>query len=281
MKPEKKFSRRKFLSLLGCSGAAGIGYVRFLEPGWLQVGRHDVTIHPEQPPVRILHLSDFHASPVVSLEQIADAVKLGLSLQPDLVCLTGDFITRKYQHFPEYSRVLKALSDAVPTLACLGNHDGGRWAARHGYADTSLVSAMLKDANVRLLHNASTEIQIKGRNLVLVGVGDLWARDLQPEWAFTGIRKTPASTIVLLSHNPDTKSDVRPYPWDLLLCGHTHGGQLVLPLVGRPFLPIQDKRFAEGLHVWENRWIHVTRGVGNLHGVRLNCPPEVSLLTIT
>lgn len=280
MKVEKKFSRRKFLGLLGCAGAAGVGYTRFLEPSWLKVGRHSVRLQENQSPIKVLHLSDFHASAVVSLEQIADAVKLGLSLNPDLVCLTGDFITRKYDHFPEYSRVLKPLADAIPTFACLGNHDGGRWAARHGYADVSLVSGMLKDAGVGLLRNGSTEIQVKGRDFCIVGVGDLWAHDIQPEWAFSKVRKTESNTIVLLSHNPDTKSDVSRYPWDLMLCGHTHGGQLVLPLLGRPFLPIRDRRFAEGLHPWENRWIHVTRGVGNLHGVRFNCPPEVSLVTV-
>ena len=59
-----------------------------------------------------------------------------------------------------------------------------------------------------------------------------------------------------------------------------HGGQLRLPIIGTPFAPVRDKRFVEGLHRWEERWIHITRGVGNLHGVRINCPPEVSLLTL-
>jgi predicted MPP superfamily phosphohydrolase len=66
----------------------------------------------------------------------------------------------------------------------------------------------------------------------------------------------------------------------LLLCGHTHGGQIRLPFVGTPFAPVRDKRFVEGLHQWDGRWMYITRGVGNLHGVRFNCPPEVSLLTL-
>jgi hypothetical protein len=64
------------------------------------------------------------------------------------------------------------------------------------------------------------------------------------------------------------------------LCGHTHGGQIVLPLIGAPWAPVRDKRFIAGLYSWENRWIHITRGVGNVHGGRFNCPPEVSLLTL-
>ena len=70
------------------------------------------------------------------------------------------------------------------------------------------------------------------------------------------------------------------YPWDLMLSGHTHGGQLWIPFIGAPFAPVRDKRFVKGLVRWQNRWVHVTKGVGNLHGMRLNCPPEVSLLTL-
>jgi predicted MPP superfamily phosphohydrolase len=65
-----------------------------------------------------------------------------------------------------------------------------------------------------------------------------------------------------------------------MLCGHTHGGQCQIPFVGAPFAPIQDLRFLEGLQPWNDRWIHVTRGVGNLHGLRFNCRPEVNLLNL-
>ena len=65
-----------------------------------------------------------------------------------------------------------------------------------------------------------------------------------------------------------------------MLCGHTHGGQCDLMFLGTPFAPVRDKRFVQGLHRWEDRWIHITRGVGNLHGMRFNCRPEVSLLTL-
>jgi uncharacterized protein len=281
---KRKISRRKFLGVLGGSGvagAAGLGYMRFCEPGWLQIGRHEVPVKPGQPRVRVLHLSDFHASPVVSLELIAEAVDLGLSLRPELICLTGDFVTWKYERFPEYSRILKRLSDAAPTFASLGNHDGGRWSARRGYSDPSAVSKMLSDAGISLLGNAAAKIRVGGRDLTVVGVGDMWAHDLKAPKAFAEVKKDEGRTVILLSHNPDSKEDVVDYPWDLMLSGHTHGGQLVLPLIGRPFLPIRDRRFAEGLQRWEDRWIHVTRGVGNLHGMRLNCPPEVSLLTLS
>jgi len=194
--------------------------------------------------------------------------------------LTGDFITRGYHHLDGYAEVLKPLAANVPTFACLGNHDGGRWAARrHGYADSSRVREVLTRAGVTLLHNSARTIHVRNCNVRLVGVGDLWAGEMQPMIAFAKTDPTAERTIVL-SHNPDTKDYMKDYPWDLLLSGHTHGGQVKLPFIGAPVSSVRDKRFLEGLREWEGRWVHVTRGVGNLWGVRFNCPPEVSLITL-
>ena len=278
-----KISRRQFLTGVsaGTLGtAATAAYMHWGEPGWLQVGRHDVRINPNLPKLRVLHISDLHASPVVSLEQISDAIDLGLSLKPDLVCLTGDYITRKYDYFDQLAQILKRLSAVAPSFACLGNHDGGKWSARWGYADTTNVERMLSNAGVTLLRNRSASLTANNRPLKLVGVGDIWAEDLDAPKAFTGIQKAPGETIVLLSHNPDSKTKVQKFPWNLMLCGHTHGGQLWIPFIGAPFAPVRDRRFVKGLRRWNDRWIHVTKGVGNLHGLRLNCPPEVSLLTL-
>lgn len=277
---KKNWSRRRFLQALAAGGLGTAAYMHWCEPDWLQIGQHRVAINPTAAPIRILHMSDLHASAVVSLDQIDEAVMLGLSLKPDLICLTGDFITAKYNHFEAYGGLLQRLSGSAPVFACLGNHDGGNWVARWGYADTSKVETMLGDAGIRVLRNASARITVKDRPLRLVGVGDVWADDLDATKAFREVEKSSRETIVLLSHNPDTKSDMQEYPWDLMLCGHTHGGQLWIPLIGAPFAPVRDKRFVKGLRRWRDRWIHVTKGVGNVHGMRLNCPPEVSLVTL-
>lgn len=84
----------------------------------------------------------------------------------------------------------------------------------------------------------------------------------------------------MLCHNPDAKDKLRASAWDLMLCGHTHGGQLRLPGIGRPFAPVRDVRYVEGLRPWEGRLIHITRGIGNLHGLRFNCRPEINLLNL-
>jgi len=274
-------SRRAFLASLGLGSVAWTGYAGCVEPTWLDIGRHDVKTNvPGGAPVKLLHLSDFHASWCVSLEYIEQAVACGLRLKPDLICVTGDFITGTYDDFEGYRRVLQRLAAAAPAFACLGNHDGGLWSRyHHGYHDTHRVRHLLEQSGLELLHNRSRTISVRGRAIYLAGVGDCYAEEAEPERAFAALAP-PGAARVVLSHNPDTKVMLRPYPWDLMLSGHTHGGQFWLPLIGAPFAPVEDKRFIAGLYRWDNRWLHVTKGVGNVHGLRFNCRPEISLLTV-
>lgn len=276
----RKISRRRLLTLTGISCVGG--YMRLLEPEWLEVTHHTVRLSGRHlpKPIKILHLSDLHASKRVTLEYIARAVKLGLSLNPDLVLLTGDFISSRFDQFARYAEILARLAKAAPSFACLGNHDGGLWARRKGYADTRQVRQLLVDSGVRLLHNQSEQIRLQETNLWLVGLGDLWAQECEPAVAFATTRAEANLATLVLSHNPDTKEQLQNYTWDMLFCGHTHGGQLYLPLIGTPFAPVEDKQFVEGLHDWRGRHIFITRGVGNVLGVRFNCRPEVSLITL-
>lgn len=317
-KPSRLFTRRRIFKGLGyaaLAGAGGAAWMRFVEPSWLKLSNVRVPLSDgSRPTLRLLQLSDFHASPVVPLELVKSAVELALAQQPDLACLTGDFITHQFGQFDDYAALLKRLSDVVPTFAVFGNHDGGSWAARAysgardkslselraesgwfhaasqarhrllghsgGYADTSSVRAMLTAARVEVLHNRSVELTIKGRKLTLVGTGDLWAQELKADEAFAGVKPADDRDIVCLSHNPDGKDALKPHPWSLVLCGHTHGGQLEIPFFGTPLAPVHDHRFVRGLHRWENRWIHITKGVGNLHGLRFNCRPEVNVVEL-
>jgi predicted MPP superfamily phosphohydrolase len=285
--PQARRPRRWFLKSVGVAAAGlagGAVYTRWIEPRWLDVGRHEIALGkgPAGPPVRLLQLSDFHASPVVPLAFIARAVRAGLALKPDLICLTGDFITAKFADSPGYVATLAPLAAAAPTFACLGNHDGGSWAgSTYGYDDTSVIRDILARAGITLLHNSARAVTVAGRPIRLVGVGDLWAGELDASAAFSSPPGVPGTPTLLLAHNPDSKDEMADRTWDLMLSGHTHGGQLRLPVFGTPFAPVQDTRFVKGLHRWENRWLHVTKGVGNLHGLRFNCRPEISLLTLT
>src|SRR5205085_292142 len=144
-----------------------------------------------------------------------------------------------------------------------------KWVRRWGYADWTLVGDMLRKAGVTLLHNRAERVDVNGKRFQFVGVGDLWAQELDAEKAF---RETEQGMpTILLSHNPDSKTVVADFNWNLMLSGHTHGGQCKIPLLGTPFAPVVDKRYVAGLKPWRDRWIHVTKGVGNLHGLRFNC----------
>lgn len=281
-----RLTRRRFFGALA-GGAAGVlggaAYAHEIEPGWLEVHRVDVLLGAteKREPVRILHLSDLHASPVVPLEFIAKAVALGLAQRPDVIALTGDYFTRGLDNEAELAAVLRPLAAAAPTFAVLGNHDGGRWAKDFGgYPTTQKAEALLAAAGARLLKNACVSLTVRGRPFQFIGVGDYWNGDCRTDVAFAATPPRGTATRVVLNHNPDAKDLLKPFDWDLVLCGHTHGGQLRVPLLGTPFAPVRDKRYVEGLHRWENRWLYVTHGVGNLHGLRLNCRPQVSVLDL-
>ena len=272
--------------MAGClaAGAGAASWTRFIEPWWFKVAHCTVPLGLGGEPLRLLQLSDMHADPM-PLDYLRKTFRAGLALKPDLICVTGDFITHKYDQWDGYAALLTELSAAAPTFAILGNHDGGKWAHRpgyhDGYADTKLVRAMLDTAHIPLLHNRRERLEFRGHALDLVGLGDWWADEMDPVSAFSGWQREPGVPVILLSHNPDTKERLLPFPWDVMLSGHTHGGQLSLPFVGEPFAPIRDKRFVRGLYRWENRWLHVTAGVGSLHTARFNCRPEVSVLALT
>jgi predicted MPP superfamily phosphohydrolase len=273
--------RRAFIaSALGLS--AGIpAYAKFFEPGWLKFNQIECNLFSgqRQEPVRLLHLSDLHASPAVPNYLIEHAIDVGLSAKPDLICITGDFVTMNQGFDAAWlERQLRRANSAAPAFASLGNHDGGRWAHRHGgFRSPDNVASIVTSSGIRLLLNNHCVFKSKGRTFDLVGLGDLWAGEMEPAGAFPA---TPSDRVVLLSHNPDSKDFLDNYHWDLMLSGHTHGGQLSLPYFGTPFAPVVDQRYVRGLKTWNDRLIHVTPGVGNLHGVRFNCRPECSLLLL-
>lgn len=269
---------------LGIVAATG-GWARFVESEWVELSSHDVALHNKTlgRPIRVLHISDIHASRYVSQSYINDAFSLGLSTKPDLICVTGDFITQRLHERGNYVRTLRRLSDAAPTFGCIGNHDGGWWIAQRtdGFPDPTAVTALMVESGIECLYNSSRTIELSGQRVHLAGVADLYSREVLPSLAFQDIPEGTDDPVLLLAHNPDTKRLVRPYRWDLLLSGHTHGGQIAFPFLGAPIVAIHDRRYAEGLNRWLDRWIHTSRGVGNVRGVRFNCRPEVSVLTLS
>lgn len=224
--------------------------------------------------IRVAVLSDFHHGPFVSLDRIRDAVRQANSLHPDLIALPGDFIHRGKEWAPACFRELAALRAPLGVFGVLGNHDHYRGAA-------GAVHEAMRRAGIVDLTNCGADLSSRGGVLRICGVGDLW-KDRQDLRSAVGTANRPDS-VLLLSHNPDYAEHVRDDRIGLMLCGHTHGGQCVLPFVGAPILPSHyGQKYASGLCRGPVAKVFVTTGVG--HGfppVRINCPAEVALLTLS
>jgi uncharacterized protein len=277
-------TRRRFL-IAAAGAGAGLGsfvYTRRIEPRWLDVTTNALALPAgtwSGPPLRIVHLSDLHYSPAVPLALIDHAITLSLAQKPDLICLTGDFVTENDDFDADaYAPVLARLAAACPTFAILGNHDGRLFSA--GRPQANPVSTVLERAGIPLVHNRATSLVVRQRRVHLVGLGDWWRGECAPALAFRRFSAARDEPVVALCHNPDAKDTLVSYPWHALLCGHTHGGQCGLPFVRAALAPVRDKRYLGGAYRYQDRWLHITRGVGNLFGLRIFCRPEVSVLTL-
>lgn len=277
----KRISRRQFFfSLIGITASSG-AYAHWIEPFWLDVAQESIAFFPDpqRRAIKLLQISDLHASAAVPFDYIKSSIEQGLQLNPDLICLTGDFITHHLEHEDSYAALLRQLVSSAPVFACLGNHDGGLWAAaRKGYRSPLKVINLLERSGIEVLLNRKKYLTIDGRSFWIAGIGDLWSGNCFPEKAFAGIPVDNPHPIIVLAHNPDSKDQLTAFDWQLMLSGHTHGGQVRFPLIGAPFAPVEDKRFIAGLYDWQGRKLHISRGVGNVRGIRFNCRPEINLL---
>ena len=275
--------RRKFLKW---TVAAGIGAIAadsvLIAPNFPRIVRKDISLR--RWPSRldgftIVLLSDFHYDPVFSVHPIRHAVSKVNDLRPDLVVLTGDFITAPTFGGSEEAaataepcaEILKQLRSRHGLWAVLGNHDA--------FTDPDRVTAALQKNGIRVLDNQSAAIERDGGRFWLGGVDDIL--DGTPDLDET-LKPVPHSEpIVLLAHEPDFADTVASYPVDLQLSGHTHGGQIRLPFLRPLFLPELGRKYLSGLYRIGNLQLYTNVGLGTINiPARLNCPPEITLLTI-
>jgi len=257
-------------------------YMSLIESRWISITEKHISVANKSngKKIKIVHISDLHSSKYVSFEFLDKVIGKVIGLNPDLIIITGDFITGGILDYQKYKQVLSKLQSAAPTFACLGNHDGGKWALnKGGYYNTKDVKKLLFESGIRVLVNSAASLEINNRKFDIIGLGDLWAGECEPAKAFKEIKDDKNFRIVLV-HNPDSKEFLFGYKWDLMLAGHTHGGQLKLPIIGTPFAPVEDHKFVEGLHEWEGRHININRGIGNLYGMRFNARPEISVIKL-
>ena len=231
----------------------------------------------------IAQLSDFHYDPYFCAPPIMTAVKMVNALNPDLVALTGDFVTVPIQagDHPRYPRAARAAQPCAQllaglrsrwgSLAVLGNHDAG--------ADGEEVSRSLGSAGIRVLRNQSVAVEHDGGRIWVAGIDDVLDGDANMSQTLRGIPNGEAT--ILLCHEPDYADHAATYPVDLQLSGHSHGGQVRFPLIGPPFLPVLAKKYPWGLRRVGQMMLYTNCGVGTIRvPVRWNCPPEVTLLTL-
>ena len=222
---------------------------------------------------RIAFFSDLHLSPLVPVWWLERAVQAALALDADLVAIGGDFMDDDVHFIPMLADILRPLHAPDGVVGVLGNHD--HYTGAHG------VRTQLVIGGVRELFNDSIAIERGGDRLQVGGVGDLESDVIDFERVFAGV----AADIprVVLSHDPDVfaywPDAVR---LDLMLSGHTHGGQAFLPIIGPPYVPSQfGFRYLSGKYREGSRQLYVTRGVG-ASGVpfRWRCPPELTHLVL-
>jgi predicted MPP superfamily phosphohydrolase len=276
-----KFLRFAFFSGLAAAVLLAL-YSLFIEPDWLRVRTEPLQVSTRQGrTLRIVHLTDIHWGNA-SRRYLRAAFRRAAEQKPDVILLTGDYMDGRVEDKAGFIALMKILPDAAPTYAVQGNHDGGSWAALSGgYENTETIRRLMTEAGVRYLENAYSCPLLKGARVCIGGAGDVWARNFFPERFAPRMDREPADLRLMLLHNPDGKERLLDAQWDLLLAGHTHGGQIVLPWIGSPWAPVLDKRVLKGLFRYEGRWVHISPGVGRSgHRVRFNCRPEVSVLEV-
>jgi hypothetical protein len=228
---------------------------------------------------RIAQISDIHFGPYMSKEGVERGLRIAQALRPELLVLTGDFVSHPIgkangiegAHHAEPCADLLAKWKDTPMLTILGNHD--HW------NDADIVAGALTDRGIRVLRNESTPIERAGARLWIAGVDDPLVGAADMPKTLQGI---PSSeTTVLLAHEPDYADYAAIFPVDLQLSGHSHGGQVRLPGVGPIVLPEMATKYHTGLNRVGGMQVYTNWGLGVITPpVRFLCPPKVTLVTL-
>lgn len=244
----------------------------------------------------IVQLSDFHFDGVrLSNRLLSETVRRVQAINPDLIALTGDFVTNDPSPIYELAAQIKYLPSRYGMVAVLGNHD----IYAQGAKET--VTKGLEEIGVSVLWNAIALPM--GDDFPVVGLADYWSGEFDPTVLDQLDAQTPR---LVLSHNPDTAEILAKWRADLVLSGHTHGGQSYIPLLGpgplvwrriRQWVPsfirnripfLSDRCFkvlrhwewARGLHKVGENWLYVNRGLGTYFPGRFFCSPEITVITL-
>ena len=261
--------------LLKAAAAAGIGVVTGAGAHGFLYERHHIEVTRATVDasgwaeglsgLRIGFISDLHRSESVPAELIAHAIRLLMAERPELIVLGGDYVSFGDRTFVQpVATLLAELSAPAGVFAVLGNHD----------VDLDM-SAALTAHGITVLRDARTQIRVRGEPLDLIGIR-YWTRRIED---LARLLRGASANSMLLAHTPARLIEAAALAVPLVISGHTHGGQIVLPGLGAvaarkfPVVAGSDRR--------DNTSIFVSRGVGTVYiPVRLNCPPEVAVVTV-
>jgi predicted MPP superfamily phosphohydrolase len=267
-----RLTRREFLLGAVATAAAGAAVPALGADGDVTLEPHEIVVpdlDPAHDGLRVAQLSDLHVGALTPVERVRAAVEEANRFRPDLVVLTGDYLTRDPGGVTLMREQLGGL--AAPTVATLGNHD--RWVDPRG------ASASLESLGYGVLRNENTTLTLRGAPFTVIGIDDLRTYSADPPRAMKGARE---GSRLYLAHVPRTADILANWGMPmLLLSGHTHGGQVNVPLLMPLLRWMAREPYTEGLYQVEQVQLYVNRGVGNVGlALRLNAPPEVSLLTL-
>jgi predicted MPP superfamily phosphohydrolase len=226
--------------------------------------------------LRMAQLSDVHHSPFLSQPEIAEAVRCVNALQPEIIVLTGDYVSHSREYIGACAEVLGELRAPLGVYAVLGNHD--HW------TDGPEMAAALERQNIRVLTNEHCKIEANGAHIRLLGVDDLLTKHANLPQALAGTSRD--ETRILLSHNPTIIREAARAGIDLVLSGHTHGGQINWRLLTgreerRRWLRRKSRRFMRGHSQLGDTQIYVNRGLGTVVvPMRYGCTPEITLMEL-
>ncbi|MCS6781679.1 MAG: metallophosphoesterase [Gloeomargarita sp. SKYBB_i_bin120] len=249
--------------------------------------------------VRVVQLSDFHFDGLrLSPSLLRTALAATQAAQPDLIALTGDYVTDDPQPIWELASYLGQLRATYGIYAVLGNHDIEWPQAR------ATITQALTSVGIEVLWNQVC--YPLGPGMAVVGLADFWSKEFRPAPLFESL--PPDVPRLVLSHNPDSAEVLQRWRVDLQLSGHTHGGQIVIPGWGplpaythawRQRIPrwlrrripsplfnqscdrvTQHWEWSQGLHRVGNNQLYVNRGLGTYLPGRFGCPPEVTVITL-
>jgi predicted MPP superfamily phosphohydrolase len=262
--------------IVGGIGVAIASWARYVEPRRIQLERVAIKVPAGAESLtgmKIGFLTDLHSGPFTSLDLIERGLKLITAESPDLLLAGGDFHSESPRYLPGIAALLGRYGRQAP-LGCfgvMGNHD---------YAVSGEASFQaMTDAGVLMLRNTAVPITYGGMTLWIVGIDDTLLGEPDALTAFAQVPDSAAA--IALWHAPVQAEQASALGAFLQLSGHTHGGQVRLPGVGPLAVPKHGKRHVIGLNSADGMPVYTSRGLGMYRPpVRLNCPPEVTLVTL-